>query len=115
MNKLIINLMIVFATAFLFVSVTEAKKGGFSVPKVSVTKVPKPIKDTVKTTSNKVFKTLNGHDKVTPSQIRKDGLKDFKKSREQALKENDGLCVYCNKKPATEGDHKESLKNMLIK
>lgn len=35
MNKLIVNLMIVFATAFLFVSVAEAKKGGFTFSKAS--------------------------------------------------------------------------------
>lgn len=47
MNKLIVNLMIVFATAFLFVSVAEAKKGGFSVPKISGIKSP-VVKPTTK-------------------------------------------------------------------
>lgn len=47
MNKFIVNLMIVFATAFLFVSVAEAKKGGFSFSKVSGIKPP-VVKPTTK-------------------------------------------------------------------
>lgn len=46
MNKLIVNLMIIFATAFLFVSVAEAKKGGFTFSRASGVKAPiqtKPI------------------------------------------------------------------------
>lgn len=80
MNKLIINLMIVFVTTFLFVSVAEAKKGGFSVPKISGIKspviktTPKPIpkstpKDIYKekdSTNRAINKTLKADKPLEP-------------------------------------------------
>jgi 5-methylcytosine-specific restriction endonuclease McrA len=47
-------------------------------------------------------KTASSTGKVTSKDLRGG---NFKQSRETALQKNHGVCEYCQKKPATQGDH----------
>ncbi len=54
--------------------------------------------------------------KITSADLRKgSGYSTFKASKENALKQNNGMCQYCQKKPATQGDHIIPLKDYAEK
>jgi RHS repeat-associated protein len=48
---------------------------------------------------------------VTSKELRAYGRSSFQKRRSEALKENGGMCVYCDVKSANAGDHVKSLQS----